>query len=501
MKRIISRIFGNGVESTTIHQSRPRLAVEMLEDRLALSTYTAAINGTDAADYIEVNAIGSNSVRVTVSDAAGNEVQSTFVSRVQKWGISTAPLRVNGRDGNDFIQNNTDWNVEFLGGRGDDTLVGGNGNDLLRGGRDDDVLVGKDGNDTLKGGLGMDSLFGGIDAFDADYLFGGADADRFLRMTPNSPDDLEMMDFDSATDAHIKFRNGEDYSDVTAGAWSAEEVMIVDEALQQLVVRTGNNVLLRTAYQFRDPADLQQLASLGVSTQLTFTRHSAKSSGAAGDADSLTGEIRIYDAAFSQTDDNADGVVDDTDLGIIGATEATSARQTVIHEIGHMWDEDHENGSIYSVSYDKHGTAVIADGIIDEFQALSGWVSNPTNTTGLTQGWNIHSWQTDADGNFVFDANDNPIPIQDTSVSVRGNDTWWFDSSKETEFARVYGHANPLEDFATSFAAVFMGTQYTGFNWDTDNSDGTTGQVAGGEDAIPAKAELINGWLDEIAGL
>lgn len=50
---------------------------------------------------------------------------------------------------------------KLAGGDGDDTLKGGGGNDSLDGGDDDDVLLGQGGNDTLIGGAGSDRLEGG----------------------------------------------------------------------------------------------------------------------------------------------------------------------------------------------------------------------------------------------------------------------------------------------------------------------------------------------------
>jgi Ca2+-binding RTX toxin-like protein len=65
------------------------------------------------------------------------------------------------------------------GGDGDDLLVGSWGNDTLRGGDGNDVLVGSKGDDALRGGAGEDSVFGGDgnDRFYADM--DGAD-DKYV---------------------------------------------------------------------------------------------------------------------------------------------------------------------------------------------------------------------------------------------------------------------------------------------------------------------------------
>ncbi len=63
---------------------------------------------------------------------------------------------------------------------GDDTVLGGGGNDRLRGGRGDDVLQGGSGADRLRGGQDDDVLDGGAGD---DYLFGrgdGGDPDQIV---------------------------------------------------------------------------------------------------------------------------------------------------------------------------------------------------------------------------------------------------------------------------------------------------------------------------------
>ena len=74
--------------------------------------------------------------------------------------------------------------VEINGGIGDDTLIGGSGNDILRGHFDDDSIVGNGGNDRLFGERGEDHLLGGDgDDFAKgsagdDTVSGGAGNDR-----------------------------------------------------------------------------------------------------------------------------------------------------------------------------------------------------------------------------------------------------------------------------------------------------------------------------------
>lgn len=57
------------------------------------------------------------------------------------------------------VNNNGDNTL--VGGPGNDHLLGGNGNDTLQGGGGNDVLTGENGNDTLIGGPGVDIMSGG----------------------------------------------------------------------------------------------------------------------------------------------------------------------------------------------------------------------------------------------------------------------------------------------------------------------------------------------------
>jgi Ca2+-binding RTX toxin-like protein len=78
-----------------------------------------------------------------------------------------------GGAGNDSLDGDV-GNDSLNGGSLNDTLIGGNGNDSLDGDSEDDSLLGGSGNDTLIGGSGNDSLDGGSDN---DSLNGGSGND------------------------------------------------------------------------------------------------------------------------------------------------------------------------------------------------------------------------------------------------------------------------------------------------------------------------------------
>lgn len=81
-----------------------------------------------------------------------------------------------GGDGND-TQNGLDGDDQIYGGEGNDTLNGGSGNDILSGGEGVDTLHGNSDHDLLYGGPGNDELYGDSGH---DILLGGSGNDKLL---------------------------------------------------------------------------------------------------------------------------------------------------------------------------------------------------------------------------------------------------------------------------------------------------------------------------------
>jgi uncharacterized repeat protein (TIGR01451 family) len=103
----------------------------------------------------------ANFREIVVFAGAGNDRVQINLAR---------PASLHGEAGNDTL----------IGGGGNDELYGGDGNDSLSGGAGDDILVGGDGRDSLSGGVGRDLLIGGtgIDSLSGgqgdDILIGGS---------------------------------------------------------------------------------------------------------------------------------------------------------------------------------------------------------------------------------------------------------------------------------------------------------------------------------------
>ena len=81
-----------------------------------------------------------------------------------------------GRNGNDSLSG-AGGNDLLYGGTGGDTLSGGDGNDVLTADNNDDLVMGDGGSDSLSGGQGNDTLWGGEGA---DTLSGGNDRDLLM---------------------------------------------------------------------------------------------------------------------------------------------------------------------------------------------------------------------------------------------------------------------------------------------------------------------------------
>ena len=109
-----------------------------------------------------------------VIQASGDNLRVKHNGQVISQSIPLAAateIRVWGRDGDDII-NVKGLSIETVlwGGRGDDRLYGGHGNDLLFGGLGDDVLRGRRGSDLVVGGWDADEIRGNRDN---DILVGG----------------------------------------------------------------------------------------------------------------------------------------------------------------------------------------------------------------------------------------------------------------------------------------------------------------------------------------
>ena len=338
--------------------------------------------------------------------------------------------RLEGGDGNDTLQggNGDDrceggpGNDTLQGGLHADTLRGGTGNDLLRGDEGDDTLYGNGDRDTLYGSSGTDELFGGggndglYGGSGDDTLDGGSGADRFLMhadghsiIDPRLPSYPDLIEEFQAGDARINFLNGKEVTvtfadqDYTyAGAnWDMQSIEQVDLALAQLHQRTANTRLLKTL---------------------------------AG------GQLKLKIVGFGEPDisvpgwNSNNGVITFTPYAFPAGHE-NLAVQSVFHEFGHNWDNEHASW--------------------EEFQAISGWTDTDPHSADYTE-------------------------------TPEGG--WWHLTS--ADFASWYASDyNPREDFAESFAAYFMWYAGRRFQINGDDAEDVPGQIL---ETIPEKWDFMD---------
>jgi hypothetical protein len=156
------------------------------------------------------------------------------------------PFEVYGGAGNDTIIGGTGDDI-LDGGLGDDKIYGGLGNDILRGGGGNDYLDGGAGNDLILGGDGADQLYGGTGR---DVLIGGAGIDK---LSGQQDDDLLIggsttLDSNDAALAAIvaEWRSGDDFATRIAklSLTLNSASLINDNAKDQLDAVGGRNWFL-----------------------------------------------------------------------------------------------------------------------------------------------------------------------------------------------------------------------------------------------------------------
>jgi hypothetical protein len=294
---------------------------------------------------------------------AGANFSSSGVAR-DVFAHQLSGVRVYAGAGNDVVDmTSIVQKVEHYGGVGNDTLTGGAGNDVLHGGAD---------NDRLFGGGGNDGLFGGVGG--RDTLDGGTGADRFLEFGGEE----SIVGFQRGTDAQIHFRNGaqitarlhDEVQTYSADHWTDENIQHVDLGLSYLHDVVGNTKLLR----------------FGNSDGMTYVRQG----------------IRLKSDGNAHSDQKIGGWNSGNGMQYFTDTGISKADATVVHEIGHNWDDPTETS--FAI----------------EFRTISDWRETPAVTH--TQAEDIH---------------------------------WYWETSSDHTFARPYGTVNPREDWSTTWEAMY----------------------------------------------
>ena len=374
LTRWLSRVFRGLRPSSRGERRRSRRrepAVEALASRTVFSvsiTLSTAgvlkISGDSWRNDVVVDLVNNGTQVKVFSSSVPQSGYSLTSNDVTKYFTKSnvKSIEFYGRGGDDEFVNNFSVETRAWGGSGNDylegadendVLYGDSGNDTLRGYGANDRLYGGEGNDSLYGGEGVDGLYGGLGD---DSLYGEGGADRFLVYAGSG----EQKDA-SGIDALMIFENGNKN-------WKQSEIEKMDIGFSVLARRSLSDNLLEDYY--------------GGST--TFIRNAASTKKSSILATNFgNGRIEFYNGAFNSTERLA---------------------LTVVHEMGHNWDNEH-----------------------------SGW-----------QSWlNLSGWRNTA-----------PSSSQ-ASLYKKADDgtNWWY--LKSASFTRSYGHNNPYDDFATSWEQYF----------------------------------------------
>ncbi|MGZ7460218.1 LapA family giant adhesin, partial [Pseudomonas sp. Ma2-10] len=137
-----------------------------------------SFNGIAGEGYQAMQAFVAKETGVDVSKVTTSNVHQFITEHYTAFDVSGA------HDGNDTL----------LGGAGNDILFGQGGNDTLDGGKGNDILLGGTGNDTLIGGQGNDILIGGSGADTFVWKAGDTGSDVIKDFKASEGDRIDLRD-------------------------------------------------------------------------------------------------------------------------------------------------------------------------------------------------------------------------------------------------------------------------------------------------------------------
>ncbi|MEO6681087.1 MAG: LapA family giant adhesin, partial [Pseudomonas sp.] len=137
-----------------------------------------SFNGIAGEGYQAMQAFVAQQTGVDVSKVTTSNVHQFITEHYTAFDVSGA------HDGNDTL----------LGGAGNDILFGQGGNDTLDGGKGNDILLGGTGNDTLIGGSGNDILIGGSGADTFVWKAGDTGSDVIKDFKASEGDRIDLRD-------------------------------------------------------------------------------------------------------------------------------------------------------------------------------------------------------------------------------------------------------------------------------------------------------------------
>lgn len=153
---------------------------EKLENRRLMSASLRdgilTIDGTDLDDSISVDQTADKIIVSLRNDDMDIMNPGPEIELAEFDLAEVRRIVIRGRGGNDLIEMDPELELaaRISSHGGNDTVLGGKGDDTIHGGRDDDLLIGRYGDDVIYGNAGHDTLNG---RHGNDYLHAGAGHD------------------------------------------------------------------------------------------------------------------------------------------------------------------------------------------------------------------------------------------------------------------------------------------------------------------------------------
>ncbi|MFK0090976.1 immunoglobulin-like domain-containing protein, partial [Pseudomonas sp. NPDC090592] len=196
---------GSGVDTSDLKpydsDGKPQTNIDASNLADAILGHTeATLPGSDTVNAGDGNDIVFGDL-IQFPSIAGNGVEALQSYVAKQTGVDAS--QVDGRAMHQYItEHYTEFDISGTND-GNDTLLGGNGNDILFGQGGNDTLDGGKGNDILLGGSGKDTLIGGLGN---DILIGGSGADTFVWKAGDYGNDV-IKDFKVAEGDRIDLKD------------------------------------------------------------------------------------------------------------------------------------------------------------------------------------------------------------------------------------------------------------------------------------------------------
>ncbi|HEO98974.1 MAG TPA: type I secretion C-terminal target domain-containing protein, partial [Epsilonproteobacteria bacterium] len=180
----ITALDGGNIDNQAVNELLATVRLASTADLLGLvDTLTLDVTVLGSFDIIATDSEGLTATESVTTLANANVLEGLL-------GEEGSPDIIEGTSENDTLTSSAEGTSDerLYGHEGDDTINGGDGNDLIRGGAGNDTLSGGDGNDILIDGNGADTFSGGAgddwivisDTMSFVSIDGGADTDTLF---------------------------------------------------------------------------------------------------------------------------------------------------------------------------------------------------------------------------------------------------------------------------------------------------------------------------------